>query len=249
MTTMETTAAEIAAETAAQIRAAGRSTRHRTGAGRDLLGIVPSVAPLGVALGLTASSLHVSGVATVLGAGAVYGGSAQLTATTLLAAGASLGAVLAAGILVNARLLLYGAALEPLFRRQSLRFRLLAAHFVIDQTYAAANRRPELRERPAAFRRYWIRLGLGLLLGWTGAVAVGVLIGPALPPLPHVGLMGYAMFVSMLTPRLVTRPAWATAAVAVATALVAVPFVPHLAVLVGAVAGIAVGVWFDRRSS
>jgi predicted branched-subunit amino acid permease len=245
MTTTETTAAEIAAGAGA----AGRSTRLGTGAGRDLLGIVPSVAPLGLALGLTASSLHVSGVATVLGAGVVYAGSAQLTATTLLAAGGALGAVLAAGVLVNARLLLYGAALEPLFRRQSLRFRLLAAHFVIDQTYAAVTRRPELREQPAAFRRYWLRLGLGLLLGWTGAVALGVLIGPALPRLPHLGLVGYAMFVAMLTPRLVSRPAWATATVAVATALVAVPFVPRLAVLIGAVAGITAGAWFDRRSS
>jgi predicted branched-subunit amino acid permease len=238
--------------TTAQIPATCRSDdlrRTGTGAAWDLLGILPSVAPFGVAIGLTASSLHVSAPATILGAAVVYAGSAQLTAITLLAGGAGLGAALAAGVLVNARLVLYGAALEPLFRRQSLRFRLLAAHFVIDQTYGATTARAELLQRPEAFRRYWLRLGFGLLVGWTAAVALGVLVGPALPRLPHLGLVGYALFVAMLRPRLVSRPGLAAAGAAVATALAIVPFAPRLAVLLGAVAGIAAGAWLERRSS
>jgi predicted branched-subunit amino acid permease len=167
---------------------------------------------------------------------------------TMLSSGAGLVAVIAAGILVNSRLLLYGAALEPQFKQQGLWFRLLAAHFIIDATYIGAISRPEL-ENPTAFRRYWLRMGFGLLVMWTAAVWLGVLLGPALPHLPHLGLVGYALFAAMVVPRLTNRPAVVAAAAAGATALSTWPLVPSLAVPLGAVAGVAAGTLLQRRAS
>ena len=214
--------------------------------------MLPSIAPFGVAIGVTAASLHMSGPATVLGAGLIYAGTAQLTAMTLMSTGSMLSAV-AAAVLVNSRLLLYGAGLEARFRRQSLGFRLLAAHFIIDQTYLAASGRRELDD--PMFRRYWIRLGLGLLVAWTAAVSIGVFLGPALPHLPHLGLVPYAIFAAMLARRLVAGAA-VGAAVAGGVAAIAVSTVlPSLAVPVGALAGITLGTAFSdsallhRRSS
>jgi branched chain amino acid efflux pump len=54
---------------------------------------------------------------------------------------------------VNARLLLYSAALGDRFRAQPAPFRWLAPHFIIDQTYLMADARPALAGRD--FRRYW----------------------------------------------------------------------------------------------
>jgi predicted branched-subunit amino acid permease len=213
----------------------------------DLLAMLPSVGPFGLALGATASSMHVSPAATVVGAGLVYAGSAQLTVTTQLSAGMDLVAALAAGVLVNSRLLLYGAGLEPRFRQQSLRFRLLAAHFVIDPTYLAATARSDLDDD--GFRRYWLRLGYGLLALWTGAVAAGALIGPALPRLPHLGLVAVAMFAAMVVPRLSDPQAAAATVVAGGIALLALVALPCLAVPLGAVAGIAAGTLLRPRRS
>jgi len=225
------------------------STRDAgSGAAHDLLAVLPSIAPFGVALGMSATSLHIGSAATVLGAGLIYAGSAQLTVMTMLSSGAGLVAVIAAGILVNSRLLLYGAALEPQFKQQGLWFRLLAAHFIIDATYIGAISRPEL-ENPTAFRRYWLRMGFGLLVMWTAAVWLGVLLGPALPHLPHLGLVGYALFAAMVVPRLTNRPAVVAAAAAGATALSTWPLVPSLAVPLGAVAGVAAGTLLQRRAS
>ena len=219
-------------------------------AGRDLAAMLPSIAPFGVALGVTAVSLHMSGPATVLGAGLVYAGTAQLTAVTLMSTGGVLSA-LAAAVLVNSRLLLYGAALEARFRRQSLGFRLLGAHFIIDQTYLAASGRRDLDD--ATFRRYWVRLGFGLLVAWTAAVAIGVLLGPALPHLPHLGLVPYAIFAAMLARRLHGRAAVGAAVAGGMMALAASTVLPSLAVPLGALAGVTVGIalsgtgFFRRR--
>ncbi|MGZ4602806.1 MAG: AzlC family ABC transporter permease, partial [Kineosporiaceae bacterium] len=180
--------------------------------------------PFGVALGMTAASLDVNRLATVLGAGLIYGGSAQLTVTTLISTGTLLSAV-GSGVLVNSRLLLYGASLESRFRRQTLTFRLLAPHFVIDQTYLAASARPDLDD--TRFRRYWLRLGWGLFAAWTAAVALGVLIGPSLPPMPHLGLVPYAMFIAMLARRLTNVPAAGAALAGGAATLVGLMAAPR----------------------
>jgi predicted branched-subunit amino acid permease len=218
-----------------------------TGAAADLVALLPSIAPFGVALGVSATSLHMGSTATVLGAGLIYAGSAQLTVMTMLSSGAGVLAVIAAGVLVNSRLLLYGAALEPQFRQQRMWFRLLAAHFIIDATYIGAISRPELS--PTAFRRYWLRMGFGLLVMWTAAVWLGVLLGPALPRLSHLGLVGYALFTAMVVSRLTDRPALAAAATAGVAALITSSIAPSFAVPLGAVAGVTAGTLLQRRSS
>ena len=219
-----------------------------SGAAADLLAVLPSIVPFGVALGMSATSLRIGSAETVLGAGLIYAGSAQLTVMTMLSSGAGLVAVIASGILVNSRLLLYGAALEPRFRQQRMWFRLFAAHFIIEATYIGAISRPEL-DNPGAFRRYWLRMGFGLLVMWTGAVWLGVLLGPVLPHLSHLGLVGYALFAAMVVPRLTDRPALAAAAAAGMAALATSTFAPSLAVPAGAVVGVITGTLVQRRSS
>ena len=38
-------------------------------------------------------------------------------------------------------------------------------------------------------------------------IALGIGLGPVLPDLPHLGLVGTALFVGLLVPRLTSRPA------------------------------------------
>lgn len=174
--------------------------RLRRDAFSDVLAVVPGIVPFGVTLGMTAVSIGTSAVSMLLGAASVYGGSAQLTTMTLLHLGAGLGAAVASGLVVNARVMLYGAALEPVFRHQPLWFRLLGPAFILDQTYVSATARHGYTA--AEFRRYWAWLGFALLAVWIASIATGLLVGPALPPLPHLVLVGTALFVAMLVARL-----------------------------------------------
>jgi predicted branched-subunit amino acid permease len=217
----------------------------RRAALRDVAVVSPGVVPFGVTLGITAASAH-HAAAAVVGAFTVFGGSAQLTTLTLLHLGSGLVGAVASGAVVNARLLLYGASLEPRFRDQPLWFRLLAPHFILDQTYLSALARPEVEA--GDFRRYWAWLAGALLTVWTAAVGSGLLLGPLLPPLPHLALVGIALFVSMLMPRLVDSAAVAGAATAAGTAYAVCVVTPQLGILTGAAAGMVVATAVSRRS-
>jgi predicted branched-subunit amino acid permease len=216
-------------------------------AARDIAALSPGVIAFGLMMGVTVVTLHSGSTAALLGAALVFGGSAQLTTVTVLHLGAGLLAGVLSGAVVNARIMLYGAALEPWFRDQPLWFRLLAPHFIQDQTYLSAVERTEVRGRD--FRRYWSWAGLLLLGAWTGSVLVGLLLGPVLPPLPHLALVGTALFVAMLVPKLVDRTTLVAATAAAAAALAVVGLVPELGILGGTAAGVVAALLMSEKGN
>jgi predicted branched-subunit amino acid permease len=215
----------------------------------DLLAMSSTMIPFGIALGVTVSALRFGDGASVAGGVLMYAGAAQLSATTMLSNGAAFVAVVISAVIVNARLLLYGAALEPAFRGQPWWFRWLGIHFIIDGSFVSAMARPALMADRAGFRRYWMHFGVLLLGIWASSVALGVLLGPVLPSLPHIGLIGLALFVSMLMPRLTSRPAVTAAATAAVVGPLTTLLVPSLGIIAGACAGVAAGTLTAGRTS
>jgi predicted branched-subunit amino acid permease len=242
MTSQTTTSAVLGADASRPDQ-----PRLRRDAAVDLLAVAPGVVPFGVTLGMTAAGLGTGAVATIVGGAFVYGGSAQLTTMTVLHLGAGLAAAVASGLVVIARVMLYGAALEPVFRHQPSWFRLLAPAFIVDQTYVSASARRDYNA--AEFRCYWAWLGYGLLAIWVTSLAAGLLVGPVLPPLPHLALVGTALFVAMLVPRLADSASIVGAVTAAVVALGAVRLVPTLGILGGACAGVVAAVLTGRSRS
>ena len=210
-------------------------------AGPHLTGLIP----FGMLLGVTISAVGADPLAGLLGAFTVFAGSAQLTAVTLVDRGLDVLPVVLTAAVVNLRFLLYSAALGERFRAHRRWFRWLAPHFLVDQTYLLASERPELSG--VAFRRYWIWLGCIVLVIWSGSIAIGIAVAPVLPPLPHLGLAGAALFVGLLVPRLTNRPAVLAATVGGAAAATCAVVAPAAAIIVGAIAGITAGLVADQR--
>jgi len=211
---------------------------------RDLRTVAPGVIPFGMFLGMTVTITGTGIFAGLLGAPVVYAGSAQLTTITMLHLGSGLLTAVAAGAALNARFLLYGAALEPWFRDQPRWFRLLGPQFVLDQTYVSAAARPVYAEEGGRsdFRSYWLWLATSLLAVWSGAVSAGIVLAPLLPDVPHLVLVGTAMFVALLVPRLVSRTSCVAALAAAVTALLVEQAAPDVAILAGAAAGVVAAI-------
>jgi predicted branched-subunit amino acid permease len=218
----------------------------RTAAG-DLAPVLVGLAPFGLLVGVTAAATGIPAGPGTLGAALVYGGTAQLTAMTLHASGSGLAGILLAVAVVNARLLVYGAALEPMFRGQPAWFRWLGPHFVVDQTYLLAmGRRDDIGVDPRRFRSYWLWLGAVLAAAWLSCVGVGALVGPALPHWLPLGSAALAAFVGLLVPRLRDRPAAVAAATAASAAVAARHLPTGGGVLVGSLVGCLAAVWARR---
>lgn len=234
-------------DTSLRLRGVPSSVEIRTAA-RDLAPVVVGLAPFAILIGVTGVRSGAGGGTAVLSSVLLFGGSAQLTAMTLLADGAAAGAVVAAVAVVNARLLLYAAALEPGFRDQPRWFRCLAPHLLVDPTYALAIRRGDLSD-PVAFRRFWLLTGGTLGVAWVGLTAVGVALAPVLPPSPALDVGAPAMFLALLVPLLRTRPGLVGAVVGGVIAAAAAPLPNGLGLLCGIAAGAVAASCTDRGSS
>jgi predicted branched-subunit amino acid permease len=215
-------------------------------AAREVVPVALSIAPFGLVIGATATHAGLPVLPHALAAAGTFGGAAHLAVLTLGAAGAGLATAVGIAALINARLLLYSAVLEPRFRRQPPWFRWLAPALIIDQTYVMVLDRDDLGD-PAAFRRYWLTAGGLLVTAWAGAVTVGGVVGPMLPAGSPLDAAAVVVLAGLLGPRLAAwRPA-AVAATALAVSIVGAPLPGGVGLAAGIGAGMAVGLLMDRR--
>ena len=233
-------------------RASWSWSRAAAVAGRDLLPAMAALTPLGLVVGVTVQQTGIGTLLGVASAPAIFAGTAQLSVLTLLGSGAGIAAVVVSVAVINARMLLYAAVLEPRFREQPHWFRWVAPHFIVDPSFALVTARDDLGDA-VTFRRYWLAMGGGMAVVWTGLVGLGVAVGPALGA--GGGVLAFApvaVFLAMVAPRLTDRPALTAAAVAgvVTGALAYSGALPAgTPVLAGAAAGIAAATALPRRAS
>lgn len=141
-----------------------------------MLPFIAGYAPFALVIGAAVAD-HGDELAGWSGSWLVYGGSAQLAALRGIDAGVVL--AVAAGLLVNARLLVYSASLAGPWREQPRWFRMVAAALIIDPTWALAQRRAGDGSAPRAQRRFFLGAGVALGIGWSALMAIGVMVGSA----------------------------------------------------------------------
>ena len=140
--------------------------------------VVPAI-PFALIIGLAVVE---SGMSPLLGwssAWIIFGGAAQLTLIALLGSGTAVAAAVTAAIVVNARHLMYSAALAPKFQDQPRWFRWLGPYVLIDQLFALAMLR--LEDDPKTWRTYYLTTGAFFWTSWQVTIGVGLFVGPVIP--------------------------------------------------------------------
>ena len=208
----------------------------------DILPLGTSAVPFALAIGVEAAR-HDPWLAGWSGSWLIYSGSAHLAAMRLIETNPYVAVLI--GLLINTRLVLYSASLAAPWQHQPRWFRLLAAPFIIDLTWAIAEPQaaddPDLRHQ----RHYFTAAALALGTIWSSAMLVGVLVGNLEISTHHLRIFGPLALVALLAPRLDSRPHWIAAAAASATTFLAVGL-PGIDMLAAIVAGTAAGLWCER---
>ena len=192
--------------------------------------------PFGFVLGLAITE---SGMPTVIGwstAPLIFAGAAQLAVVTL-AGTASVWAVVAAGLVINTRHVMYSAAMAPAFQRQPRWMRWLGPMFLIDQVFALAILQAD--RPPGEFRRYYLSAGLFFYLNWQWAVALGMVIGPIVPESWRLEFAPAVMFLGLVLIGIHRMPQAVAALVGGSVGLATAGLRDRLGILIGAVAGVA----------
>ena len=218
-------------------RAAARRRRLRAGM-RAGLPFAVAGGLLALSFGVVAQGAGLSPVAAIAMSAIVFAGSAQFTAISILAAGGTVGAAVAAAALMNSRFLPMGIALGPSLPGGPLR-RAAQGQAVVDASWAMSAREDGTFDR-------WFLFGSTSVqyVGWVGGTIAGALGAGELGDPAAFGLDALypAFFLALLINEARDRRARGVAALGALVALALVPIappgVPVLAASVAALVGL-----------
>lgn len=174
----------------------------------------------------------------------VFGGAAQLTLISLLGSGAAVAAAITAALVVNARHLMYSAALAPTFQRQPAWFRWLGPYVLIDQLFALVT--IEKVQREEEFRTYYLTAGATFWLLWQLTTALGLAIGPVVPEDWNLGFAVPILFLGLIVLGIDKSSKLVAALVGAGVTFLAAGLPNRTGLLVGALAGIFAGTVVER---
>src|SRR5512141_1176920 len=202
------------------------------------LGAVLSYLPFGVVCGVSAIQAGMSEAAALAMPALVFGGSSQVVVNQLLLEKAPLWVVVASGLIVNLRFMIYSAALARHTRNAPLRERLLYAAFIVDHTYAFTEQRAREDPKTPHLLAYYLGCCAVIWPTWVVFNALGIFAGLAIPPSWQLEFTVPLAFISLMAPLLRDRGMWIAALAGGAAGLVFV----HLPLKLGLIAACATGV-------
>jgi predicted branched-subunit amino acid permease len=209
-----------------------------------LLGVVP----FGLVAGAAPVAHGFGGWSAVGLSTVVFAGASQLAIVDVLSHGGSALVAILAAWTINLRMVLYSASLAPYLGHESTRRRIGAAYLLTDQAYALSIAR-WARDDDVG-RRLAFYLGAGALLctSWVSATIAGAVVGGAVPDSVPLDFAVPLVFLVLLVPVLVDRPAVVAAVAGGVVAVVAAEAgAGPLSTILGAGAGIAAGALVDSR--
>ena len=213
----------------------GSQLRVRDGV-RAALPLAAGPLLFGLSFGVLADAAGMGAVAATVMSATTFAGAAQFGAVSVLDAGGTLVAAIAAAVFLNARYVAISMTVASIFPGGRVR-RLAESQLIVDESWALSGR---------TGRFEWpILVGAGLLLYvlWVASTVLGTILGSALGDPNALGLDAAfaALFLALLFPYLRSRRALQAAALAAAITLVLTPFAPAGVPIVAASAACLLG--------
>jgi predicted branched-subunit amino acid permease len=228
-------------------RAGGSERGTRPRGHVDAAPLILGYLPFALVMGASITASSVANVAGWASSPLIFAGASQLALLEVLDGGSTVAIAVMTALAINLRHVMYSASLAPWMAGQDWRWRLAAPLLLNDPQFLLVSRRfPELPD-DAAKRRYYLELGLTLLLAWSSMTAIGVVIGSRLPDTLPFDVIVPLTFLALLVPSLTDRPSIGAAVAGGSVAVVAHGLPLHLGLLAGILAGVAAGMGLDEE--
>jgi len=210
-----------------------------------LIGIVP----FGLIYGIAAVEAGIDPVPAIAMSSIVFAGAAQLAMVDLIGGDAALVVIVATALVINARMLMYSAALTPHLRDLSFADRLLGGYLITDQAFAVtAVRLADPIEERALRRAFYLGSAIPLWVSWQISTTVGVILGASIPDEWSLEFAVPMVFLALLVPTIKDTGTRVAAAVSGTVAVLAAPLAFNAGLVTAAVAGIVAGLLAEGRS-
>ncbi len=205
--------------------------------------------PIGVLLGVAIRDSDIVGNwAGWASSWLIFAGAAQFAAVELLDQGAGVAAVVAAVFMINARHLMYSAAIGGRFLRAPTWFKWVGSYFLIDQVFALNNEHAAdgPGDRSLAYRmRYYLACAAPMAVVWYIGVGAGILLGQFIPESWEIEFAIPLMFLGLLVMSTFNIPGVVAALIGGTVAVAGRGWPSGSGLLLGAVLGVAVAGMLD----
>ena len=213
---------------------------------RACLPVLPGVAAFGAISGVAMVGAGLSPWLAAVMSVVVFAGTAQLAALQLIAAGAPLGVIFLAGLILNLRFMLYSLSIAPHLQGLPARARWLAGYFLSDNGYAHTIAR--IASQPAApgHDEYFMGACTAIWVTWETATIAGIAAGAGIPESWSLEFVVFLTFTALAVASIRDRASAAAAFAAGITAVVGVDLPFRLGLIAAAIAGVTAGVIAER---
>ena len=172
---------------------------------RSVLPIISGIIPFGAVMGSAFSEAQLSFFQALLMNTTVYAGAAQLATVELMKMNAAVFVVLATGLIINMRFLLYSAAMSPYLKDASPLIKFLCAFTLTDQSYAAMTANQDKFHTNTEATHFYLGTAACMMLTWHASVMAGFIFGNFAPASLNLDFAIPLSFVALLVPTMKRR--------------------------------------------
>lgn len=166
------------------------------------LPILPGIIPFGAVMGVVCSEAKLTLFQTVAMNLMAYAGAAQLAAVELMTKHAAGLVVVATGLIINIRFLLYSAAMSPHLQRTPFFTKLFCAYSLTDQSYAIVSANHATLKTSDEVVRFYVGTAVCMALAWHLSVIAGYIFGNFAPASLALDYAVPLSFVALVVPTL-----------------------------------------------
>lgn len=148
---------------------------------KSMLPIVPGILPFGAVMGTVSADAGLSFFQTVGMNVIVFAGASQVAAVDLMKHQAAVWVVVATGLIINLRFLLYSAALSPVVNQENFLTKFISAFCLTDQSYAVMSAQQDKFKTNAEAVEYYLGSCLCMVMAWHSSVIAGYIFGNFAP--------------------------------------------------------------------
>jgi predicted branched-subunit amino acid permease len=173
---------------------------------KDIMPHHLGVFPFGLVFGVIAMTSGLSILEAILMSSIIFGGASQIVFVQLWSVGVPSFIVGSSVAIVNLRHLLYSASLAKYVESLPLRWRMLLAYLLTDQSYSVMVQKYRTEEFSQYNHYYFLGSGLTLWAGWQIATIFGVLGASFISEEWSLTFAISLTFIAIVIPLLKTRP-------------------------------------------
>lgn len=169
---------------------------------RALLPIISGTIPFGLVMGAVFSEAKLSLFQAMLMNVTLYAGASQLATVNLMSLKAATAVVVATGLIINLRFLLYSAAMSPYLRESPGWIRFFCAFTLTDQGYSAMSANQDKFSTNAEAVQFYMGSAVCMFIAWHASVIAGYIFGNFAPASWSLDYAVPLSFAALLIPTL-----------------------------------------------